>query len=137
MNFTAQQMPDLTIKPLSDGNFELEQQWGGCDDPVVIQVHPLHARLLAEMAGVTQPTDPTLKDRLTERHTRRIKGLDARLEELLNTYLDDIIDRCGSGIEISLHLRAIRGLVDDLLADVGGHDSEMPAKGPAAAEGAS
>jgi len=124
-------MLDLVIKPLQNGGFELGQQ-SGLDDECRIELHAVQIRLLAERAGLLPAPDPKLLDRLTAAHVRRLLAVRDRLSELLDSYHDEILDRCGSGIEISLHLRAISELVDELVDEIGtidvGSDEGKPAE---------
>ena len=120
-------MYDLAIKPLQNGGFELEQGIGS-GETVLIDLHLLQIRWLAERAGLLPQPDPTLLDRLSARHVGRLRALCERLDEIRHFYLDKIIDRCGSGIEFLLHLRALEDLADEMIADVGNNaDSVTPA----------
>ena len=112
-------MYDLTIAPLVDGGFELEQRAGGLDEPALIHLHPAQVRLLAECAGLLAAPDPKLLDRMSDRHIGRVRALAERIDELRRLYLDEIIERCGDGIEIALHFRALGDLVDELMYDLG------------------
>jgi len=107
-----ERMHDLTIRPLAGGGFELEQRAGGLDEPAVVHLHPAQVRLLAKRAG------------MSARHVGRLQALRERLDEIHRFYIDEIIDRCGSGIEFALHLRAVRDLVDEMLADVETEDGD-------------
>ncbi len=123
-------MFDLIIKSLENGGFELWQQ-SGIDESDVIELHPAQVRLLAERAGLLAAPDPKLLDRLSAAHIRRLLALRDRLSELFDFYHDEILDRCSSGIEISLHLRAISDLVDELVEQIDaaerGRGEEKPA----------
>ena len=112
-----ERMPDLTIKPLTSGNFELSQQWG-LDDPLMMELHPVQIRLLAERAGVLSAPDPRMVERWGGAHIKRILSLSKWIEDMRDLYNDEIIDRCGSGIEISLYLRTIAELSATLAAEV-------------------
>lgn len=112
-------MFDLDIKPLQNGGFQLSQQGSGLDEPDVVELHPVQVRLLAERAGLIPAPAPGLVDRLQARHVERLQALRGRLHDLHDIYYDEIVDRCGSGIEISLHLEAIGDLVYDLIEDIG------------------
>lgn len=49
-------IPQLTIEMEEDGTVLLEQEWcGECDR---IQLHPIHIRHLAELAGLLEPLKP-------------------------------------------------------------------------------
>lgn len=113
---TDQRMFDLVISELADGGFHLEQQTG-LDEADAIELHPIQIRLLAEMAGLLPAPDPSLLDRLSARHIARIRALAERIRDVRDIYTDTIIDRCGDGIEICLHLDAIEGLALDLVED--------------------
>lgn len=115
-------MFDLAIAPLQNGGFQLSQQGSRLDEPDVIELHPLQVRYLAERAGLLPAPDPDLLDRLSARHVGRLRALFERLEEIRCFYLDEILDHCGSGIEFSLHLRALEDLVDEMIADLGAAD---------------
>jgi hypothetical protein len=119
---TDEHMADLTIKPLVDGGFELWQQ-SGIDEAGVIQLHPAQIRLLAERAGLLPAPDPKLLDRMSAAHIRRLRVLKDRIDELDDSYRDEILDRCAYGLEICLHLRAISDLADELVAGLGIADS--------------
>lgn len=113
-------MLDLVIRPMEDGGVELCQFGGRLDDdPDKIHLHRVQVALLAECAGLIPAPAPGLLDRLTARHVARIHALRDRLHNLYDLYNDEIIDRCGSGIEISLHLEAIRDLVYEMIEDIG------------------
>lgn len=109
----GEHMMNLTIKPLANGGFELSQQTG-LEDPAAIELHPCQVRLLAERAGLLTP-DPTA--RMSARHMRRIRFLRDRIKQLEDVYRDEIIDRCGAGIEICLHMEAIADLACELVED--------------------
>ncbi len=109
-----ERMYDLGIELRDDGSIDLEQD-AGCGEVSRVDLHPCQIRLLAELAGLLTP-DPTA--RLSARHVGRLRALYERLEEIRRFYLDEIIDHCGSGIEFSLHLRAIEDLTEEMLADV-------------------
>jgi len=111
-------MSDLTISPLANGGMELSQQTG-LDDPDVIELHPCQLRWIAECAGLLPAPDPALLDRLHARHTARIHALRDRIGTIRELYLDEILDRCGAGVEISLELLAISDLAGDLVDDLG------------------
>lgn len=49
-------IPQLTIEMEEDGTVLLEQEWCGESDR--IQLHPIHIRHLAELAGLLQPLTP-------------------------------------------------------------------------------
>lgn len=117
-------MLDLKISPLENGGLELSQQTG-LDEADLIQLHPCQIRYLAEQAGLLPIPDPKLLDRLSARHVARIHALRCRLDDLNNIYRDEIIDRCGSGIEISLHLEAVADLVYELIEDIGTDSAEQ------------
>lgn len=122
---TDERMFDLTIKALENGGFELWQQTGP-DEADVIHLHPCQIRLLAERAGLLSAPDPGLIDRLSARHVRRIHELAERVRELRNGYTDEIVSRCGYGIEICLHLDAIEGMVLDLVEDCDRGTAQTP-----------
>ena len=116
---TDEHMLDLTILPLENGGLELWQQ-DGQDEPDVIDLHPTQIRLLAERAGLFAATDPKLLDRLSAAHIGRLHALRDRIEEIyIVGYRDEILERCDYGAEISVHLRAISDLADELIADLG------------------
>ncbi len=121
-----QHMYDLGFEFNDDGNVSLEQD-SGCGEVSRIDLHPCQIRLLAERAGLLAAPDPKLLDRLSERRVERLRTLAERFDELDSGYRDEIIDRCGAGLEIALHLRAIGALIDDLLEDVGNAESVTPA----------
>ncbi len=109
-------MLDLNITPLQNGGFELSQLAGGLEEPDLILLHPCQIRYLCEQAGLLTP-DPT--PRLSARHVGRLHALRDRLHDLHDLYYNEIVDRCGSGIEISLHLEAIADLVYEMIEDIG------------------
>jgi len=115
---TVDHMFDLTIHPLVDGGFQLEQG-GWPNEPDLINLHPVQVRLLAERAGLLAAPDPKLVIRLSARHVGRLRALVERLDDLRRLYVDEIIDHCGSGIEIALHLRALEDLAQEMIEDVG------------------
>ena len=49
-------IPQLTIEMEEDGTVLLEQEWCGESDR--IQLHPIHIRHLAELAGLLEPLKP-------------------------------------------------------------------------------
>lgn len=49
-------IPQLTITTEEDGTVLLEQEWCGESDR--IQLHPIHIRHLAELAGLLKPRQP-------------------------------------------------------------------------------
>lgn len=114
----ADRMLDLEIRELVDGGFELVQNGGSLDDDAVVRVHKAQVLWLAELAGVVKPADPTLLDRLTDRHAGLVRALAARFEELDDAHRADIVNHCHDGVEIALHLRAIWDLIDALLCDM-------------------
>lgn len=130
-------MYDLSIKPLADGAFELSQLAGSLDEPSMIHLHPLQVRFIAERAGVLSPPDPKLIDRLSANHIRRVRILRERVDELGRGYYSEIMDRCGSGFEIVLHLRALDELTEEMFIDLGispeptPPENERPAASPA------
>jgi hypothetical protein len=125
---TDERMSDLTIKPLENGGFELSQQTG-VDEADVILLHACQVRLLAERVGLLTP-DPTA--RMSAPHVRRQRALRERLYQLHDDgYYDEIIDRCGSGLEIILNLRAIWDLADELIEDIGTPERDRGEEKPA------
>lgn len=58
-------IPQLTIEMEEDGTVLLEQEWCGESDR--IQLHPIHIRHLAELAGLlpAKPKLPVQRDQLT------------------------------------------------------------------------
>lgn len=129
----ADHFPDLTIRPLDGGSFELEQAWG-VDDPERLEIHPAQIRLLAERAGLLPQPDPKLLERMSRAHIRRVRELRERFDEFASHYWDEIIERCGDGIEISLHLRAIDSLLGDLMAELEDDEPVLPPETGAAKE---
>jgi hypothetical protein len=123
-------LPDLTIKAPPGGNFELSQCFG-VEDPAVVELHPAHVRILAEHAGLLSAPPPDPAPRLSAAHVRRLLALDHRLAELRDSYLDEILERCGSGVEISLHLRALADLLGELLGDLPPEPREVRPDAPA------
>lgn len=121
IGITDEHMHDLHIRALPGGAFELEQQAGSLEEPAAIHLHPAQVRLLAERAGLLPRPDPKLIDRLSSRHVWCLRALVDRLDEIRRFYLDEIFDHCASSVEISLHLRALEDLADELLLDVGGN----------------
>src|SRR3990172_7093229 len=106
MQHMTDRMFDLIIHPLVDGGFQLEQG-GWPNEPDLINLHPVQVRLLAERAGLLPAPDPRLVDRLSARHAWCVRAVVDRLDEIHRFYIDEIIDRCASAVEISLHLRAL------------------------------
>ncbi len=104
----SESMFDLKITRLENGGLELEQAAGALDPADVqrIHLHPLQARLVGEHAG------------LPNRLLGHLRSLSGHLREL-DLYMDEIWDHCASSPEISLHLRAIDDLVDELATDAG------------------
>lgn len=49
-------IPQLTIEREEDGTVLLEQEW--CGETDRIQLHPIHIRHLAELAGLLEPLKP-------------------------------------------------------------------------------
>ncbi len=130
---TDDSMFDLTLRPLADGGFELEQLAGGLEEPELITLHAVQVRYLAERAGLLPVPDPRILDRMSARHIARLHALQERLGEIRRFYLDEIVDRCGSGIEFGLHLRALEDLTEEMLADVGTADDDSNAPGVSSA----
>lgn len=129
---TDEHMIDLTILSLENGGLELWQQ-DGQDEPDVIDLHPAQIRLLAERAGLLAAPDPKLLDRLSAAHIGRLHALRDRIEEVYTVgYRDEILERCSHGAEISVHLRAISDLADELIADLAIADGAQSVAGTSA-----
>lgn len=123
---TTEHMHDLSIE-MNDGLWRLQQS-NSLDNPVVIDLHPVQIRLLAEHAGLLAALPKPLNN-LSASHERRLNALHERIEEL---YFDDglnseIIKYCGSGLEIVNHLRAIHEQAEELVTDT--EDSEVSENG--------
>jgi len=111
---------DIAFEIRDDDFVQLEQD-AGCGEVSRIDLHTSQLRLLAERAGLLAAPDPRLIDRLSARHVSRIRALHDRLEEFFSVgYGNEIIERCGYGLEVMLHMRAISDLVHELVEDIGG-----------------
>lgn len=74
-------IPQLTIEMEEDGTVFLEQEW--CGDSDRIQLHPIHIRHLAELAGLLPARQRPLSAPGTERSAR---AQDMGDEELAHSY---------------------------------------------------
>jgi len=116
----VEKMYDLDIQINDDGSIRLSQSAGSLEEPSIIDLHPCQLRLVAERAGVVAAPDTSLVDRLHTSHVRRVRTLHKAIGEL---YCDDflteeILERCGSGPEIIMHLLAIHEKSEELVLDL-------------------
>jgi hypothetical protein len=109
-----ERMYDLKIEAMPDGLTRLEQDSGG--ETVIIDLHPVQIRLLAERAGLYANTQPAV----TNAHRRRFMALYGRIEEFYSceSFFDDIFDRIADGPEMWLHIRTIYEMAEEIASDL-------------------
>lgn len=117
-------MPDLLVEILPDGNIRLEQS-AGCGETCLVDLHPDQLRFLCERAGLLKPQPIDLAEHLTAGHIRRLRKLNERIGELLDTkdFFDEVFDRCPNAGEWWMHLRAIEEQAEELVADIDHSDN--------------
>jgi hypothetical protein len=120
---------DLTIDRLEDGGIHLEQQ-SGVGDPNVIHLHPAQLRHVAEMFGLVAPHYPAShRSSMVERRLRKLT--DKIVDFADNTSMrEDIVYRCGDGIEYLTLLDTIVDLALEFIEDLGEAEPAPPAKAP-------
>jgi hypothetical protein len=102
-----QQFHDLSFEQLEDGTVRLVQQ-SGMDEPNVIHLHPEQVLYVARrLCGLKSETAEQVADL-----ERRISVLTDGLQKLVTEqwFRDDIVKRCGDGIEIMVRLDALLDL---------------------------
>ena len=133
-----EQIPHLNIEQLPNGNLRLENESMG--DSYVVDVHPMHIRLLAERTGLIGGSAPGADARTTlaeqARDVDRLKRSLLRVREHSLQLQKDMAHADWDHADLTYEMMKINGLVDlcdmavdDFVDDFIGTDPDTPKNG--------